>query len=89
MTLMVSQYPILRSLTEGRGFMIVSLMILSLVLILANMIRPTIRGTQVVSVIATIYIMPTLMALIVVAMVIIPVKRISKLFKKNGGGEAV
>ena len=69
--------------------MIISLMILSLVLILANMIRPTIRGTQVVRVIATIYIMPTLMALIVVAMVIIPVKRISKLFKKNGGGEAV
>ena len=66
--------------------MIINLMILSLILILANMIRPTIRGTQAVSVIAVLYIMPAIMALIAGALIIAPVTRISKLFKKKEEG---
>lgn len=65
--------------------MIVSLMILCLVIILISLIKPTINGMQVVNVIATIYVMPALMAMIVGAMIIIPIKRISKLFKKKEG----
>lgn len=80
-----SQYPMLRSLTEGGIFMIVNLMILSLVIILINMVKPSIRGTQIVSVIATIYVMPALMAMVAGAMVIIPIKRLTKLFKKKEG----
>lgn len=65
--------------------MIVSLMILSLVLILANMIKPSSRGAQVVSVIAVLYIMPAITALIAGALIIAPITRISKLLRKKEG----